>query len=446
MLGGIGKTVAQLSQKFGLTDKEGLAQIMRALYRDKATVADLEKKVAGRGEGALLAEGGGENVAALAQSVGTQPGTGRQVAKEALAAQEAGAVPRMMGHTQTAAGTTMTAGQGLAEIEHRLQTEAKPLYAKAWPQPLAVNKDMQGIINTPTGRKAYDEAKKAALDEQRTLPPPNQFDVKAADDLKLGFDRIIEQHTDPVTGKIDRAGYRALQLKNKWLEQVDALSPDYKAARAKWGGEASKRTALTEGKNFLKEEHEATSDFLKTATPGEKELFTVGAVESIREKILNSPFPGSAAARLSKTPATQQKLTTLLGKDKADALLASLKTEGERREFSNKILGGSRTAPLLQAEKELQGPLTMGDIALAAGDPTGAVLPLGARMLGKVGVDLEPQRTSIARTLFASGPEAQRNAFGRLSAEEQRLNALRARLLGGSTGAGTVTTQEAMRQ
>ena len=174
-------------------------------------------------------------------------------------------------------------------------------------------------------------------------------------------------------------------------------------------------------------------------------MFIVGAVESVRDRIMKSPFPGSAASRMEKTPEMREKLTSLLGKDKADELLRTFKAEGERREFSNKILGGSRTAPLQTAEREMNTPITAADIVSAGADPIGKGVGMVGRIFGGAGEN-EPRRGAIARMLFESDPAAQANAFSRLTAKEQKLNRMRERIRGAGSGTGTFATQETLRQ
>jgi len=205
---------------------------------------------------------------------------------------------------------------------------ARPLYQTAEQRTVNVTPAIRRTLTEePAFRDAYTLAKHAADAEDRAglgrgLPVPDLPDdlttlatlpARALDGLKHALDTVIERAGQEGRPIIDRRMATALRTRlNAVLGDVDAQIPEYAQARAIWAGAERARDALALGKggrrlfqgqevttpNFLQRPPEVVSQELAgLGTEAEREMYRLGAMQSLHDGIYSSTSEGVALMR-----------------------------------------------------------------------------------------------------------------------------------------------------
>ncbi len=203
-------------------------------------------------------------------------------------------------------------------------------------------------------------------------------DMRTLDLVRRGLRDAVDSgfKGDSSIGKA-QAGALA-DVEKVYSRSLDDLSEGYKAARAKYRGDAEVRDALEMGqKDFLQMDPDGMQRALKGMSEAELEAFRVGAMKTIRDRVFGAVDNADPTKKAGQNVAyMREKLKMLVGDEqKADLMMAALQREAEVIKQGQQIRGQgqSRTPRLGEGIKDFDGnPAAdvIGDAASLALNPS----------------------------------------------------------------------------
>ncbi len=189
--------------------------------------------------------------------------------------------------------------------------------------------------------------------DPQTGRPVDIPDVRTLDYIKQGIDEKIRQlFKDGKTA--EATGLK--EVREQFLNRLDDLVPEYKAARAEYKGDIEIIDALRMGRDeFNKLDPEQVEAFMKTASKGEKDAFRTGVARNLYSVIEDPSVNFDAARKIIGSPSTRRALDAIFETPaQRDFFMAALERETELYKAASRMLSGSRTAPREQAVKQLE--------------------------------------------------------------------------------------------
>lgn len=368
--------------------------VARNFERDSANlpaIADDIERAGAAGQQLTAADIAGPNTQALAGDVARTPGPGRAAAREFLESRQVGdnALPSQGDRISAQLGNILGDEGAIATADSiiaRRSTEADKLYARAWQRKLD--------YEAPEGRKLLSlldrvpESAKARANEILEIsdrdglqilfnPTPNangKFTLSTApngrhwDYVKQALDDTIDANRNEVTGKLNTLGGAVQGLKTEILSSLDKLNPLYRVARQNFAGHSELLQALREGQSAFTPgmSTEAVEKALRGLTPGEREMYRLGAVNALRGQLANMPDGANKARAAFGRPALRDKIAAMKRSDPDghSDFVRFLGNEQAMFTTMNKSLGGSPTAERLGNMADTDG--LIGDLASAA--------------------------------------------------------------------------------
>jgi hypothetical protein len=231
------------------------------------------------------------------------------------------------------------------------------------------------------GRPIYDEDGLPVYGELEDLP-----NVKILDWVKRGLDDVIN-------AKQTKEGFASTEAriirnaKNDFLERLDTLVPKYKDARAAFAGDAALKDAIDQGRKvFTMPENdwrEVAADFNKL-TDMERNMFRAGVVDAAKiqaDRITREFGTARDVTRLFDNTQTLGRLRAAFPDTQSfDTFRNQLGEEARFTEVRNRILAGSRTAPLTAEMAEQAGPT---GAAVGSAIIQGNLQPIASQLLGQ---------------------------------------------------------------
>ena len=346
------RVVRQMADEGGVTAK-GAIDTMRKLGPE-ATLADTS-----------------EALRSTARSVMNRPGKARDQGLDVVDARNRQQRDRLFTQINSTAGPNRTFAQAEREIIERRSKEAKPFYDAAEAQgieitsrlkPLLSNINVLRAANKILDSKGLPKLKKPTakdflqqtggnLDEAKALAakatpfdnltPQMRYDVLQG--AKQGLDDRIEGKFSPdAPGK--KAARNLLETKNNLLQAMGEQNPDYLKANSIFSDESAFKDAHKLGSDFLSNKHQTEDirDFLREMSPGEREMFQVGAIGDVAKRIEQNPAVDKSRVFRNRAD-YQDKLRIVLG-DKADEFLKRIDIEEEFAATRQAVSGNSTTA------------------------------------------------------------------------------------------------------
>jgi hypothetical protein len=302
---------------------------------------------------------------------------------DALAAQIAGrqedAPGRILDDFSRASGLNPAAARGDIKtlVAHGRQ-QAAPLYDEAYAQAPVITDRLAQFANEPIVQRGMREGIKTeqlnALAEGKPFDPNayaiTGFDAagdpqigpvptwKTWDAAKLGLDDMLEKYRDTTTGKVvlDKRGRAIDAVRRSMLNQIDAVNPAYKAARAQAGDYLSAQDSFDKGGKLLLNGNMPVSDFAQhfsALDPADKQAFAGGSANNLFSLAQN----GKLTPKVFNRPIIQQKLAVMLGPEKAQQFVNALQAENRMAGFARtRVPGaGSPSAEYLEAMRQQDG-------------------------------------------------------------------------------------------
>lgn len=434
-----------------------LAEQMR---RDGMTPRDVAKRIATLGDDSMLADVG-ENVRGMAEGYALQPGAAKKAANTALMTRAKGQAKRATdavlegldlsaddlnfdSQVQNIHATMREVGKGYAPIVDTVETP--------------MNENIEKLMTGPMFKNALNAAKTIAADDvalgeadSAIIKQLESIEIKPSDVVrafgadvplvgtqgmslnystkptlrvwdyaKRGLDSIINDGTDPLTGKMTSEARRAFLYKSKLLGELDSVVPAYKEVRGKYADQFALESAMKLGRAFAAKDSEVTARFLQDMSEPEQKMFRAGAARAIRDKILSAPDTGDAYKRMFGNELMRQKVRSVFPDDATFKKFArQMDREAAFSSTKAALTGNSRTA----AREALKDDAGI-DPGIAMDIAQGRVGALAARLAGK-GVQSalevpEATRNVAAQYLFATDRETKLKALRMLQAEALR--------------------------
>ena len=241
------------------------------------------------------------NVRGLAGVTKKHPGPGRTAITEHLDQRDKMSLSRLNADVDEVAGKGSYYDTMQSMIASR-KGRANEHYTKAYEQQIPVNDELVSILRTPAGKKALKDSYKLAGNERMNLPKVRftddgklvteqggrivAIDTRHLDFIKKSLDNDIGKMLNHASGKSGSSNTRAvIELKNKLLDIMDEVNPNYKTARNIFAGDKSIENAMESGRKILSEEFpEHVRDLVKVMSESEKTAYRMGAMSEIRDK------------------------------------------------------------------------------------------------------------------------------------------------------------------
>lgn len=231
--------------------------------------------------------------------------------------------------------------------------EAQPLYEKALDRPVAWDDRLQQFIDDPIVKsgiaKGVTIQRLESLAENKSFNP-NDFAIKGFNEagdpimgatpnmrtlnvVKKGLDAMVDESKDSVTGKLSEYGRAVDKVRSAFLQKLDDINPDYKAARQAWAGPSQTQDAYNRGLNIFQNKGgstgvnstpEALSSWFNNASKSEQDAVKIGARAALNHQMKTVGDPSAKAASLLNKDVNQSKFATLFGKGNADSLTKQL--------------------------------------------------------------------------------------------------------------------------
>lgn len=410
---------------------------------NKMTVDQAGRRMA-TGNGLSLADVSGESARGLLRTATNIPGKARDRVQAQLTLRQFGQGDRL----KSAISRTFADPDGYLaakdEIANAAQKAAGPLYKAAYAQPVHFSEKLEGILQTPAGQSALRHAEQLAGNEQ--VPFQQMFvnvlddggqvvrrvpDTRGWDYIKRSMDDMIEGQTDSITKKVTNEGRILVGLKNRMLDEVDRLNPDYAAARKAYAGKASLDDALETGRGVFRMSPDALKRAVDKMNPAQKASARIGAAETLRNQIEQAGVTQNAILRIFSRPAQMKNLQTLFeSPEKFAEFRKAIFDEARKRATYAAVTGNSTTVRQGIDMAEAGGLQDGVDAAksLITGGPINATLNfIGSRlrMLGGMTPEVADQ---VSRRLMASTPQMKSEVIAELrkigqmqiSAEQKR--------------------------
>lgn len=348
----------------------------------------------------------------------------------------------------TAERMDATGAYGLDYLDEIYETSAakfKPLYEAA-DKPIAAQP-----FRKYADRKVFRDAFRAVQERAETLGDdvlPDLDEVLEQDvvpttylqQIAQGLDRVIDNNTDSVTGKLSPKAKDVLQVRNEFKSLMGKLNPDYAKADKQFSDMSDLRDAFDVGGKFMNMDAQAFARKVDKMTMSQVDALKAGMITKIRDAT-------------SGADATDYVKSIFGNKKRREALKKAFNSEAEFADFEKymkaerdlvstqrRVLGGSITQRNIMESQE-QGVDPSSLLQMAMGGKGEMIRQGGAMLSSRMQGVGGPVAKEMSDMLFANTPAAQRQAMERV-AQRRAMDAARTRqmrnqpqLYGGLLGA-----------
>lgn len=412
-------------------ETEASARIARAMQKDAKSGAGVlspeDIAAAGRNNQPIMnLDRGGEETRALARSAANQSPDARGLMEKNVSDRFSDQSGRVVGLMDRVTGGQADDLVAQDTLKAAAKAANNPAYKKAENSPAAqrlYTPELQELMQSPAVRKAVKEveaksANRAAVEGTKAIKNPfheasdGSFKLRQTADgtliaPNLRFWDQVKRNLDDEIGPLQRSGQNTsaadlIGIKNKLVNTLDSVVPEYKAARQGAASFFGAEDALEAGKKFAK-----SSKLLKEYERGlfamkapERELFKTGFASEIIDMAKASGDRTNVINRIFASPESRQKMTMALGQDGAREVEAFVRVE-HAMDAARGSFGNSTTARQL-VELGLVG----GGTWYYTGDLDKGVMVAGALKGLRYGGQKIDQRVlkSVAELLLSDDP------------------------------------------
>ncbi len=480
-----GATLGAILQKVGVsaTDHADVAanKLIQALNRDQIPAQDVADalRAAPSSKPVTALDVAGTNTNRVARNLVTTPGQAGDQVTAHLENRSADQTGRVLKDIKEHLSSN-TDVYGLADnLAKERSTASTPLYKAAFDKPAVTTdrlKDFAADADIQAGmRTGIKLAKREALANGEKFVPSDYAitEFNSAGDpvigpvpkwrtwqaAKEGLDQKIESYRNEITRQLpDTKEVRSLvNLKNSLLKELDAVNPDYKVARAAWGGPSQSKTSMRMGEDFLKADPEEIQKAYAGMSESDKDFYRIGAARAIQDKANSAADSADLSKRLFGNARIRSQIETVFGKGSADKFGAAMGHEGTMAKTKQFVLGGSNTANKFADAEDSHHVLAQEALhGGMAGGPKGAIIAptIGAmkRGINNLFSGIHPEVANrLADALTASGEKGAAQ-FEKLGARQAARNAsalkrqgvgrITNRLLSGAAAQGAVRSNQ----
>ena len=404
----VGRKIADVFRKTPVTaETKAQELIARALIREgtspeqlAARQAQIVKTLGARDE--TLADITGESMRRLARSAMAVPSGAQTDVRQMLVERAVGAGPRI---TKDITDLTAIGERDILEVADEIiktrAEKARPLYEQAF---------AAGEVYSPKIDELLSKSRdiKTAIESARGLPqyadlPPNSM---------LMLDKAYKYVGD-AANEAKRAGKlsRAKDLDELRIELLNAITdkqtgvPVYGEAVKTFNSESLLKDALEAGSSkFLKKSPaEINRELAKFTDDGERQMYRLGAVQSLRDEIYGMKETGDIAGKFINSREMRDRMRTVFNSEgEYEAFVKNLERERQMAITRSRIEGGSITTPLAQDVAEMAGPSPTELIGSGAQMVGGNVLGGMANLYRQLGPRIQGIDQNVAEALSRS--------------------------------------------
>jgi hypothetical protein len=404
----VGRKIADVFRKTPVTaETKAQELIARALIREgtspeqiAARQAQTVSTLGARDE--TLADIGGESMRRLARGAMAVPSGAQTDVRQMLVERAVGAGPRI---TKDITDLTAIGERDILEVaDEIIKTRAElagPLYRQAF---------AAGEVYSPKIDELLAKSRdiKTAIESARGLPqyadlPPNSM---------LMLDKAYKYVGD-AANEAKRAGKlsRAKDLDELRIELLNAITdkqtgvPVYGEAVKTFNSESLLKDALKAGSSkFLKKSPaEINRELAKFTDDGERQMYRLGAVQSLRDEIYGMKETGDIAGKFINSREMRDRMRTVFNSEgEYEAFVKNLERERQMAITRSRIEGGSPTAPIQQDIAEMAGPSPTELIGSGAQMVGGNVLGGMANLYRQLGPRIQGIDQNVAEALSRS--------------------------------------------
>ena len=405
----VGRKIANVLTGTPAPTAETKAQelIARALQRENispeqlaARQAETVRTLGARDE--TLADITGESMRRLARGAMAVPSGAQTDVRQMLVERAIGAGPRITKDiTDLTAVGARDIGEVADEIIRNRAEKAKPLYDQAF---------AAGEVYSPKIDELLAKSRdiKNAIESARALPqyadlPPNSM---------LMLDKAYKYVGDLANeAKIKGQSTRAKDLNDLRIELLNAITdkqtgvPVYGEAVKTFASESLLKDALEAGSNkFLKKTPaEINRELSKFSDDAERQMYRLGAVQSLRDEIYGMKETGDIAGKFINSREMRDRMRTIFNSNgEYEAFVKNLERERQMAITKSRIEGGSITTPLAQDVAEMAGPSPTELIGAGAQMAGGNVLGGMANIYRQLGPRIQGIDQNVAEALSRS--------------------------------------------
>ena len=337
---------------------------------------------------------------------------------------------RILDRLQGTVSTKASAYESQEALKRAAKEARTPLYKAAYDEGRIghMSDDLQKIIDSPEGKKAFVQAEKtmanrAAVQDTTGLNGTNGY--------TLEFWDVFKQSLDDATGSYLKSGEKSLantsrSMKDKLVGELDAAFPSYKDARGTASEFFKAGDALEAGQKFSSStgfDLAKSKDAISRMTDPEKVMFREGFISDVKGKAEDVAYRRDLAATLLKSPAQKQKFEAVLGRKGTEELEAYMHVENLMELSHRAIVGNSTSArQVSDLGSSLSDAVTQSvGTGIVTGSPIAgiltAVVAQGRKMMGDKFDSEAAQRvsTEIAKILASKDTEIITSGISKLS-------------------------------
>jgi hypothetical protein len=187
--------------------------------------------------------------------------------------------------------------------------------------------------------------------------------MRLLDAGKRGLDAMIQDETNPVTGRVSELGRALIQTKQSYVKELKSMNKDYQAALDASGDYLSNASALRAGKEFKGNSKQIARDFAKLGET-EQQSYRAGVAQNVREMVDKVRDSGNAYKKVFGTPETRAKLKAVLPEKEFKQLSDDLWASDRIYNFRDKVLGNSTTTSKKISAEEFSANPALQELAM----------------------------------------------------------------------------------
>lgn len=407
----------------------GLENRLRAIGEQSGlTPAQMESRLAALGPDAVFADVA-DVFRMTADVAATRLGpTASKV--QSLIRRDEGQFGRLMEPIRRMLGGNDAAANTISELKNIRQTQASPLYERAFDQGLRPTNRLTDLLNRPETRKAWTRVKNIG----RSDPDVDVAALGDADPSFRGWQAITEQLNSRVDS-LKRGGNPDLKsagtvgrLRQAILAELDEQSPNFQQARALWAGTKQADDMLDLGSKVLKTSPGEIKESVALMSEADKAFYRMGVGRAIEERLATANDT-SDLARIFRNEAFREKVGIIFpDKSAADDFLATVRAESIKKRTSRGVGENSITAQRLAVEKQLKGAAIGPEDLSRAG--------IARRAMSGLGAPRERTIQGIGNLLISQDPADQQRLLQIMSGIGGRAPSGIARAIPGATTVG----------
>jgi hypothetical protein len=227
------------------------------------------------------------------------------------------------------------------QAENERRQLMKPVFDQY--EGIAMDPVLKAIMDTPEGNKAlqwafrfYENVPGRKIGKEDLQGMVQKPSLEFYDYVRRGFDEIIERQEKG--GRTEFSGVLR-DLRQQYLDRLDQLAPEYRAARQQQIGTLETRDALESGRNFRRLEPQQLAELAKKMPFHERNAYRTGMAQTLFEMLDKPSAEGfNAAQRIIGSPELTEKLRPFFDSPREfDIFQAALEAEARLARSGSKL-------------------------------------------------------------------------------------------------------------